>query len=144
MEGEHGDDIDGEHYIVARTEQEARSQAEKKFPHKNFVLERDPDVLDTWFSSVSQACLADQHHANARLQGLWPFSTLGWPKITPDFEKLFPTSVLETGWGIIAECARHELILTFAGRYSLLLGSTNGKLSDGEMYDFILMHGSRL
>ena len=56
-------------------------KAEKKWPGKNFTLERDEDVLDTWFSS-----------------GLWPFSTLGWPKQTADFEKLFPTSVLETGW----------------------------------------------
>lgn len=33
--------------------------------------------------------------------GLWPFSTLGWPKQTSDLEKLFPTSVLETGWDIL-------------------------------------------
>src|SRR5581483_9007594 len=38
-------------------------------------LQQDPDVLDTWFSS-----------------GLWPFSTLGWPDKTPDFETFYPTS----------------------------------------------------
>ncbi len=47
-------------------------------------LEQDPDVLDTWFSS-----------------GLWPFSTLGWPAQTEDFEQFYPTTVLETGYDII-------------------------------------------
>ena len=45
---------------------------------------QDPDVLDTWFSS-----------------GLWPFSTLGWPEITPDLKKFYPTSVLVTGYDIL-------------------------------------------
>lgn len=45
---------------------------------------QDSDTLDTWFSSA-----------------LWPFSTLGWPKETKDFEKFFPTSVLVTGHDII-------------------------------------------
>jgi valyl-tRNA synthetase len=47
-------------------------------------LRQDPDVLDTWFSS-----------------GLWPFSTLGWPEKTPDYEYFYPTSVMETGYDII-------------------------------------------
>lgn len=45
---------------------------------------RDPDVLDTWFSS-----------------GLWPFITLGWPFNTELLDKYFPTSVLVTGYDII-------------------------------------------
>ena len=45
---------------------------------------QDEDVLDTWFSSA-----------------LWPFSTLGWPDKTPDFEKYFPTDVLVTAYDII-------------------------------------------
>ncbi len=45
---------------------------------------RDEDVLDTWFSSA-----------------LWPFSTLGWPDKTADFERYFPNSVLVTGYDII-------------------------------------------
>ncbi len=45
---------------------------------------QDPDTLDTWFSS-----------------GLWPFTTLGWPKQTEDFKYFYPTSVMETGWDII-------------------------------------------
>ncbi len=52
---------------------------------KNHVfLWRDPDVLDTWFSS-----------------GLWPFSTLGWPDETPELKKHYPTSVLVTAFDII-------------------------------------------
>ncbi len=47
-------------------------------------LKQDPDVLDTWFSS-----------------GLWPFSTLGWPEKTPDFQRYYPTSVLVTGYDIL-------------------------------------------
>ncbi|HWH05354.1 MAG TPA: valine--tRNA ligase, partial [Gaiellaceae bacterium] len=47
-------------------------------------LERDPDVLDTWFSSA-----------------LWPFSTLGWPDATPELARYYPTSVLVTGFDII-------------------------------------------
>jgi len=47
-------------------------------------LERDPDVLDTWFSSA-----------------LWPFSTLGWPKDTPELAKFYPTSTLVTAADIL-------------------------------------------
>ena len=48
-------------------------------------IERDPDVLDTWFSSA-----------------LWPFETLGWPnEDAADLKKYFPTDVLVTGYDII-------------------------------------------
>lgn len=47
-------------------------------------LLRDPDVLDTWFSS-----------------GLWPFSTLGWPEQTQELKTFYPTSVLVTGLDIL-------------------------------------------
>ena len=47
-------------------------------------IQRDPDVLDTWFSSA-----------------LWPFSTLGWPEKTPELAYFYPTSVLVTGYDII-------------------------------------------
>ena len=45
---------------------------------------RDPDVLDTWFSSA-----------------LWPFSTLGWPDQTPELKRFYPTTTLVTGFDII-------------------------------------------
>lgn len=47
-------------------------------------LTRDPDTLDTWFSSA-----------------LWPFSTLGWPKQTEDLSYFYPTDTLVTGYDII-------------------------------------------
>jgi valyl-tRNA synthetase len=47
-------------------------------------LARDPDVLDTWFSSA-----------------LWPFSTLGWPEKTAELKRYYPTATLVTGFDII-------------------------------------------
>ncbi len=47
-------------------------------------LRQDADVLDTWFSSA-----------------LWPFSTLGWPRSTPELETFYPTSCLVTGFDIL-------------------------------------------
>ncbi|KAK0630696.1 tRNA synthetases class I-domain-containing protein [Bombardia bombarda] len=76
--------VDNDRWVVGRTEQEATQRAREKFPGKTFKLVRDGDVLDTWFSS-----------------GLWPFATLGWPNATPDFDRFYPTSVLETGWDIL-------------------------------------------
>ncbi len=70
-------DADGKIY-VAESEAEAQKQAGGK------QLARDPDVLDTWFSSA-----------------LWPFSTLGWPDETPELKRFYPTSVLVTGFDII-------------------------------------------
>ena len=46
--------------------------------------ERDPDVLDTWFSSA-----------------LWPFATLGWPRDTPELKAFYPTDVLSTARDIL-------------------------------------------
>jgi valyl-tRNA synthetase len=45
---------------------------------------RDPDVLDTWFSSA-----------------LWPFATLGWPDDTPELRAFYPTDVLSTARDIL-------------------------------------------
>lgn len=84
IEGEPADDGDDKQWVTGRTQKVAEEKARTKFPGKNLTLRRDPDVLDTWFSS-----------------GLWPFATLGWPEKTPDFENLYPTSMLETGWDIL-------------------------------------------
>ncbi|OAA39287.1 valyl-tRNA synthetase [Beauveria brongniartii RCEF 3172] len=82
---EGGSDLSEEElWFSGRTKQEAEAKASAKLPGKKFTLEQDEDVLDTWFSS-----------------GLWPFSTLGWPNKTHDLEKLFPTTILETGWDIL-------------------------------------------
>lgn len=71
-------DAEGNQYCAA-TEAEAQAQA-----GEGVVLTRDPDVLDTWFSS-----------------GLWPIGTLGWPNWSEDTSKYFPTSTLVTGQDIL-------------------------------------------
>ena len=73
---------DGE-IFVEESEEEARAAAKAHYG-KDVELNRDPDVLDTWFSSA-----------------LWPFSTLGWPDETPELARYYPTSVLITGFDII-------------------------------------------
>ncbi len=73
---------DGE-IFVAENSDEAHKMAKEKYK-KDVKLTQDEDVLDTWFSSA-----------------LWPFSTLGWPEETPEFQKFYPTSTLVTGFDII-------------------------------------------
>jgi len=69
---------DAGNIYVARSEEDARREANGK------ALRRDPDVLDTWFSSQ-----------------LVPFSSLGWPQKTPDLDTFLPSDVLVTGNDII-------------------------------------------
>ncbi len=64
---------------VAETEAEAEAQA-----GQGVALRRDPDVLDTWFSSA-----------------LWPFATLGWPEETETLKRHYPNDVLISGFDII-------------------------------------------
>ncbi|UYV39598.1 valine--tRNA ligase [Rhodobacteraceae bacterium D3-12] len=71
-------DADGNEYC-APTEAEAQAKA-----GAGVALTRDPDVLDTWFSS-----------------GLWPIGTLGWPEWDETTSKYFPTDVLITGQDIL-------------------------------------------
>ncbi len=67
---------------VGRTRTEGRIRSPQEPSALPFY--RDPDVLDTWFSS-----------------GLWPIGTLGWPEHTEEVEKYFPTDVLITGQDIL-------------------------------------------
>ena len=69
--------------FVALDKEGARIEARARYG-RDVALERDPDVLDTWFSSA-----------------LWPFSTLGWPEDTPELRRHYPTDVLVTGFDII-------------------------------------------
>jgi valyl-tRNA synthetase len=71
------------HPFVEHTEAEAQAAADKHYG-KTVEIARDPDVLDTWFSSA-----------------LWPFSTLGWPDDAPEVKRYYPTDVLVTGFDII-------------------------------------------
>ena len=69
-------------YLVAEDAADAKTKTEKYLG--NNYLWRDPDVLDTWFSS-----------------GLWPIGTLGWPEETEELKRYFPTSTLITGQDIL-------------------------------------------
>jgi valyl-tRNA synthetase len=70
---------DAGNVYVAETEAEAQSHA-----GEGVTLRRDPDVLDTWFSSA-----------------LWPFATLGWPEQTETLRRHYPNDVLISGFDII-------------------------------------------
>ena len=79
-----GEIRDNTPFVVAADEGEAREKAIAQFG-PDVMLQQDPDVLDTWFSS-----------------GLWPFSTMGWPDETAqDFQTYYPNSTLITGFDII-------------------------------------------
>jgi len=69
--------------FVENSEADAQAAAEKHYG-ESVKIERDPDVLDTWFSSA-----------------LWPMSTLGWPEDTPEVKRYYPTDCLVTGFDII-------------------------------------------
>jgi valyl-tRNA synthetase len=56
------DKAEGDHWVVGVDQGEADAQAKKLANGREYTLEQDEDVLDTWFSS-----------------GLWPFSIMGWP-----------------------------------------------------------------
>jgi valyl-tRNA synthetase len=71
-----------EDVIVAHDEDEAKRLARERYGSDD--LRRDPDTLDTWFSS-----------------GLWPFSILGWPERTPELEHWYPNEVMVTSRDII-------------------------------------------
>lgn len=67
-----------EHITVSREEVSACEKCGSS------QVARDPDVLDTWFSSA-----------------LWPFSTLGWPQQTPALQRFYPSHDMETGYDIL-------------------------------------------
>lgn len=81
-------DEQGEVYVAAN-EAEAQAQAPGK------KLTRDPDVLDTWYSSA-----------------LVPFSTLGWPAKTQDLDLYLPSTVLVTGYDIIFFWVARMIMMT--------------------------------
>lgn len=69
--------------FVEETEEAAYEAATEQFG-SDVTLRRDPDVLDTWFSSA-----------------MWPYSTMGWPEDTPELKKYYPNATLVTGFDII-------------------------------------------
>jgi valyl-tRNA synthetase len=106
----HGEITDTTPFVVAKTEAEAREKAAAKFG-QDVELARDPDVLDTWFSS-----------------GLWPFSTLGWPDETKDLDFYYPTTTLVTGF---------DIIFFWVARMTMMGGHFTGKMP----FDTVYIHG---
>ncbi len=78
---------------------------------------RDPDVLDTWFSS-----------------GLWPIGTLGWPEETDELAKYFPTSVLITGF---------DIIFFWVARMIMMQKAVVGKIPFHTVYTHALVRDER-
>ncbi|WP_041622792.1 valine--tRNA ligase [Oscillatoria nigro-viridis] len=105
-----GEITDTTPFVVAKTEAEAREKATAKFGN-DVQLARDPDVLDTWFSS-----------------GLWPFSTLGWPDKTKDLEFYYPTTTLVTGF---------DIIFFWVARMTMMAGHFTEKMP----FDTVYIHG---
>ncbi len=94
-------------FVVARNEVEAWQKARATFGNA-VQLERDPDALDTWFSS-----------------GLWPFSTLGWPQQTPELARYFPNSTLVTGF---------DIIFFWVARMTMMSGQFMGQMPFKDVY----------
>ncbi len=96
--------------FVARDMEEAKAQAREKFG-EDVPLVEETDVLDTWFSSA-----------------LWPFSTMGWPEKTADFEKFFPTNALVTGADILFFWVARMIMMSLY-------------ITDEIPFDYVYLHG---
>lgn len=98
-------------WFAARSKEEALEKSKKYFNSDEVKVVRDSDVLDTWFSS-----------------GLLPFSSLGWPEKSKDFDRYYPLDIMETG---------HDILFFWVARMVMLGEKLTGKLP----FNKILLHG---
>ena len=97
--------------IEVKDEETAKAQARELLGQGKMPVWRDPDVLDTWFSS-----------------GLWPIGTLGWPEDTEELAKYFPTSDLITGQDILFFWVARMMMMQLA-------------VTDTIPFDTVYLHG---
>lgn len=102
-----GEITDETPFVVAYDENSARDKAREKYGD-DVILIQDPDVLDTWFSS-----------------GLWPFSTMGWPNDTDDFNTYFPNTTMVTGF---------DIIFFWVARMTMMSAHFTGKMPFQDVY----------
>ncbi|MFM6404575.1 MAG: class I tRNA ligase family protein, partial [Microcystis sp.] len=93
--------------VVAQDETSALAKAKQEYG-EDIIIQQDPDVLDTWFSS-----------------GLWPFSTMGWPEKTLDLDTYYPTTTLVTGF---------DIILFWVARMTMMAGYFTGQMPFKDVY----------
>ncbi|MFN9674975.1 MAG: valine--tRNA ligase, partial [Microcystis sp.] len=94
-------------FVVAQDETSALAKAKQEYG-EDIIIQQDPDVLDTWFSS-----------------GLWPFSTMGWPEKTLDLDTYYPTTTLVTGF---------DIIFFWVARMTMMAGYFTGEMPFKDVY----------